>query len=158
MIYRYCFVLYASGRFQPRQLSQRTTNLVIGTSKTQYIYIFKRHRCSSSLLPRCLLTRAVTYSNHTRSATSVPLSLSLVLLITVIQPLYRKLEVPDSACIPEVSAPSHHYPQTYFNLQQPVSQYKHHQLNFAFYNLLHPLTEAGSLPIISPHFNRDFDR
>ena len=38
MIYRYCFVLYASGRFQPRQLSQWTTNLVIGTSKTQYIY------------------------------------------------------------------------------------------------------------------------
>ena len=141
-------------RFEPRQLSQRTTNLVIGTSRTKYIRskdigaAVHSYR-GASLLELCNLIQqypqrkintliiVAGFNDHRDAATTFTDNWKFL-----IQLVYLKFQ-PRNLIIPKTIATSNN---------QTVNR-KINQLNFALYNLLRSL----NLPIISPHFNRDFD-
>ena len=141
-------------RFQPRQLSQRTTNLVIGTSRTKYIRskdigaAVHSYR-GASLLELCNLIQqypqreintliiVAGFNDHRDTACSFIENWRFL-----IQLAYLKFQ-PRHLIIPKTISTSNN---------QSINR-KIDQLNLAFYNLLRSL----SMPIISPHFNRDFD-
>ena len=140
-------------RFEPGQLSQRTTNLVIRTSRTKYIRskdigaAVHSYR-GDSLLELCNLIQqypqrkintliiVAGFNDHRDAATFTDNWKFLIQLV------YLKFQ-PRNLIIPKTIATSNN---------QTVNR-KIDQLNFALYNLLCSL----NLPILSPHFNRDFD-
>ena len=141
-------------RFEPRQLSQRTTNLVIGKSRTKYIRSkdidAAVHSCRGvSLLQLCnLITQypqrkintliiVAGFNNHREAATTFTDNWKFL-----IQLVYLKFQ-PRHPNISKTIATSNN---------QSVNR-KIDQLIFALYNLLRFI----NLFIISPHFNRDFD-
>ena len=141
-------------RFQPSQLSQRTTNLVIGTSRTKYIRskevgaAVHSYR-GATLLELCniverypnqkinTLILVAGFSDHRDAVNSFVENWKFL-----IQLVYLKFN-PSQLIIPKTIATSNNH----------LINRKINKLNFAFYNLLTSL----NLPIISPQLNRDFD-
>ena len=141
-------------RFQPRHLNERTTNLVIGTSRTKYIKskevgaAVHSYR-GASLLELCnlveqypyrqinTLTIVAGFNNHRDSASSFVDNWKFL-----IQLVYLKFN-PSNLIIPKTIGTSNNH---FINR-------KIEKLNLALHNLLCSL----NLPIISPNLNRDFD-
>ena len=141
-------------RFQPRQLNEHTTKLVIGTSRTKYIKsnevgaAVHSYR-GASLLELCNLverypTRKINtltiiagFNDHRDTVSSFIDNWKFL-----IQLVYLKFN-PSNLIIPKtISTSNNHF------INRKIEK-----LNFALHNLLCSL----NLPIISPNLNRDFD-
>ena len=141
-------------RFEPRRLSPRSTNLVIGTSRTKYIQ-------SKQVGAAIHSYRGATLSELCTIIEKYPQQkLNTLIIIAgfndhrtsprtfadhwkyLIQLVFWKFR-PTTAVIPKTIATSNN----------PLLNKKIRSLNFALFNLLNSL----NLPILSPNFNNDFD-
>ena len=141
-------------RFQPSQLSQRTTNLVIGTSRTKYINskevgaAVHSYR-DATLLELCNIVERYPNQKINTLILEAGISASRDAVNSFeenwkfsFQLVYSKFN-PSQLITPKTIATSNNQ---LFNR-------KINKLIFAFYNLLTSL----NLPIVSPQLNRDFD-
>ena len=141
-------------RFEPRQLSQRTRNLVIGTSRTKFIRSkdigAAVHSYRGASLPElCNLIQqnpqrkiktliiVAGFDDHRDTASTFTKNWRIMIRLAYLKFQSRHLIIPRT-----ISTSNN----------QSVNR-KIDQLNIAFYNLL----RSFSLPIKSSHFNRDFD-
>ena len=141
-------------RVEPRRLNPRTTNLVIGTSRTKYIKTNEvdgaRHSYRGANLSE--LSHVIERYPHQQLSTVIVVAgfndhrktpaIFVENWKSIIQLIYWKFN-PSTVIIPKTIATAN----------DSITNRRTYWLNFA----LHKLVVSLNLPIVSPNFNRDCD-